>query len=106
MNRSRILVSIAMVSCLAGCYSVNQDRFAANMHALVRPGMPVNAAVNVLQARGFACDARSAAPAISCTKDRQSLLPSTCIERVDLSVDGAGTTVASIKVPPIICAGL
>jgi len=89
---------------LCGCVGVNQDFFAAHMHALVRPGMPTADAVAALQGRGFSCDSRVAAPAISCTKERQSLLPSTCIERVNLLV--ATSTVTGIEVPQVMCAGL
>jgi hypothetical protein len=92
--------------CLSGCYTVNNGRFSSDMRALVRPGMQMNAAIERLKLEGFDCDSRSAAPAITCTKTRQSLLPYTCIERVNL-VPAAGLgTVERVDIPKIACAGL
>lgn len=92
--------------CLAGCYTVNDGQFSSDMTTLVRPGMHMNAAIERLNIQGFGCDSRSAAPATTCTKTRQSLLPYTCIERVNLIPAVGLATVERVDIPKIACAGL
>ncbi len=92
--------------CLSACYTANNERFSAGIRTLVMPGMDMTAAIKRLEAGGFGCDERSAAPATTCVKTRQSLLLSTCIERVNLIPAGEPATVESVKVPQIMCAGL
>ena len=62
----------------------NNERFSQDVRALVRPGMDIPLAINRLEGNGFECDPRSSAPAITCVKTRQGVLPYTCIERVNL----------------------
>jgi hypothetical protein len=92
--------------CLGGCYTVNNDRFAADMHKLVEPGLDMASATKHLEAHGFTCDAVSAAPSTTCMRTRQSLLPYTCIERVNLVPDGEQPRVKRVDIPQIMCAGL
>jgi hypothetical protein len=102
----RVGLSLGCLLCLSGCYTVNNERFATDIRARVTPGMDVSTATNRLKSNGFDCDSRSAAPAITCTKTRQSLLPYTCIERVNLFLIGMPAQVDHVEVPKIMCAGL
>ena len=72
----------------------------------VTPGMPLATATQHLHNAGFSCDDRAAAPDITCTRDRQSLLPYACIQRVNLTTDSSRTTVTTVTPMPIACAGL
>jgi hypothetical protein len=90
---------------LSGCYTVNNERFANDVRALVQPGMEMSLATGKLESNGFACDPHSSAPAITCVKTRQNLLPYTCIERVNLTPSQAPMTLDRVDTPPIACAG-
>jgi hypothetical protein len=91
--------------CLGGCYTVNNERFAADMRKLVEPGLNMASATKQLKANGFTCDGVSAAPLTTCTRTRQSLLPYTCIERVNLVPAGVPSGVERVDIPQIMCAG-
>jgi hypothetical protein len=101
----RLLLSLVLVVLLAGCYTVNQQRFAEYVAETVQPGMSLAQATERLSVAGFACDPRSASPAITCTRTRQSVLPYTCIERINLMPNTEITSVIAIAVAPIVCAG-
>lgn len=100
--------AFALLLPVAGCYSVNQTHFEAHVAERIHVLMPLNTAVATLTADGFKCDGVNAASAtVTCTKTRQSLLPTTCIERVNLKPGAQpGSSLAAIDVPPIVCAGL
>jgi len=102
----KYLITLGCLFCLSGCYTVNNERFSADMHALVQPGMDMKAAIKRLETDGFDCDAVSAAPATTCTKTRQNLLPYSCIERVNVFPADEKIRVERIQVPEILCAGL
>lgn len=102
----RHALALFSLACLSGCYTVNQERFSAYAASAVSAGTPLAAATARLQKDGFHCDPRSSAPATTCTRDRQSLLPYTCIERINLFPREDGTTIARVEVPQIMCAGL
>ncbi len=58
-------------------------------------------------ARGHAADGSAARPTVvTCTPNGGSGFIYSCLDRVDLSTDGARTAVARIEVAPIACAGL
>lgn len=103
--RHHAIVLFALVS-LPGCYTVNQERFSAYAVSAVSAGMPLEAATVRLQKDGFHCDPRSSAPATTCTRDRQSLLPYTCVERINLTAREDRSIIARVEVPQIMCAGL
>lgn len=90
--------------CVAGCYTVNDERFAGHVHTLVKPGMTMESAARQLAADGFDCAPAAPTPSLTCAKTRQRLIPSTCIERVNLYTWG-NSAVDLIEVPPIMCAG-
>ena len=104
-SRRLIVAKVLAVACLtgalAGCYSPNQKAFEREVHTLVQPGMPVSAAVAHLTQRGFDCTGEP----ITCSRIRQRLLPSSCIERVNLQAAGS-TALLFVDIPPIACAGL
>lgn len=99
------MIALGLLS-LSGCYTVNDQRFSAHVRTLVQPGMPMDAAIAALQGNGFSCDAQSPARSTSCSKTRQRLLPSTCIERVNLYGAALHAKVERVEVSKIVCAGL
>ncbi len=102
----RHAIAFFAVAFLSGCYTVNQERFSAYAASAVSAGMPLAAGTAHLQKDGFHCDPRSSAPATTCTRDRQSLLPYSCVERIDLYPREDKTTIVRVEVPTIMCAGL
>jgi len=64
--------------------------------------MPLAAAVESLRAEGFSCSAQNP---VTCSRMRQRLLPSTCVERVNLYASSKTAAVDKIEVEPIACAG-
>lgn len=99
----RLLLACGAAALLSGCYTVDQGRFAASMQTLLPEGVAASEAVRRLQANGFNCDAPVSAP--TCARTRQRLLPSTCIERVNLVVAPGTDVLESVEVRPIVCAG-
>jgi hypothetical protein len=106
MSARRTLTAACSLLALAGCYTVDNERFARHVDSLVRPGMTVAEARRRLEADGFSCDPRSVAGAVTCGKTRQSLLPYTCIERVDLRPRDEQLAADKVEVKQILCAGL
>lgn len=94
---------VLLLLVLPGCYTVNQEGFTKHVEQIVAPGMRLSEAAMRLSKDGFACDALVSSPAVTCTRDRQSVLPYTCIERVNLV--SSNEIVSAIQVPPIACAG-
>jgi len=81
---------------------VNQPAFESSVRSLVAIGMPVSAATESLRAFGLSC---SAGNPIDCSRVRQRLWPSSCIERVKLTASDRHT-VENMDIRPIVCAGL
>lgn len=106
MTMPRLLLPAALALVLSGCYTVNNERFAGTMHALVKGGMPMTDAVARLKAEGFSCDPMLPMPSLTCSKTRQSMAPHTCIERVNLITAPDPSRVGAVEVPKIACAGL
>lgn len=100
---------IATVSFLAGCPGMSKrdnERFQAVVAKNVSVGMPFVTAIEHLVKAGFSCDDRSSAPAVTCARDRMSLLPYACIQRVNLMTDAERKTIVEVNPRPIGCAGL
>lgn len=95
----------ACALCLTGCQGVNNERFSSHVNTLVQAGLTMDAAVRRLEADGFACGPAGPAPSTTCTRTRQALSPSTCIERVNLIASANSATVARVDIPAIACAG-
>jgi hypothetical protein len=93
------------LASLSGCYTVSNERLSQDVRALVQPGMEIPLAIDRLEGKGFKCDPQSPAPAITCAKTQQSVLPYTCIERVTLMSSNCPARVERIAIPPIACAG-
>jgi hypothetical protein len=99
----------AVLLILSGCpgmSSEDNERFQAVVAKNVSSGMPFVTAIQHLVKAGFSCDEGSAAPEVTCTRGRQSLLPYTCIQRVNMTTDSNRTTVLVVTPTPIACAGL
>jgi hypothetical protein len=99
------LATVGLVGC-PGMSVKDNERFAASVARTVAPGMPFVAAIEKLVKAGFSCDDQSSAPLVSCTKNRQSILPYSCFERVNLATDIERRTVTGVTAQPIGCAGL
>jgi hypothetical protein len=99
----------AALLMLVGCPGMSREdneRFQAVVAKNVSSGMPFVTAIQHLVKAGFTCDDRTAAPEVTCTRDRQSLLPYACIQRVNMTTDSNRTTVVIVNPRPIACAGL
>jgi hypothetical protein len=99
------LVTVGLAGC-PGMSVKDNERFAASVARTVAPGMPFVAAIEKLVKAGFSCDDRSSAPMVTCTKNRQSILPYACFERVNLATDIERRSVTGVTPQPIGCAGL
>ena len=87
--RIETLIGLSLTT-LTGCPGMgarDSERFQALVARKVSPGMPFVTAIKKLVKAGFSCDDRCSAPLVTCTLDRQSVLPYACIERVDLTTD-------------------
>ena len=102
----KYLALIAYLSCLSGCYTVNNEHFSANILAKVKPGMHMDAAISLLEEDGFRCDSHNGAPVISCTRKYRSFLFYPCVERVELFPNKEKAGVENIQIPKIVCTGL
>ena len=103
------LFASATVALLTGCPGMStrdNARFQAVVAKNVSPGMSFVTGIEHLVKAGFSCDDRVAAPTVSCTRDRQSLLPYACIQRVNLMTDAERRTIVEVIPKPIGCAGL
>lgn len=99
------LSSVILAAC-PGMSAKDNERFRAVVSRTVYPGMPFVSAIEKLVKAGFTCDDRTSAPLVTCSKDRQSLLPYACFERVKLTTDAERRTVTGVAPQPIGCAGL
>lgn len=96
---------IGVTGC-AGMSPADNARFQKVVAKNVSVGMPFVTAIEHLVKAGFSCDDRVAAPAVSCTRDRMSILPYTCVQRVNLMTDAERQTIVEVNPRPIGCAGL
>ena len=104
----RIFITVIIAACLAGCYVPNRDRFEKSIHDTISTGMPQSEAIDRLATLHLACDSTipTADHRLTCSRVRQRLWPSSCIERVILTTSAADNSLRDIEVPPILCAGL
>lgn len=100
---------VPLVLCLSGCPGMgpkDNAKFQAVVAKKVSVGLPFVTAIERLVKAGFSCDDRVAAPAVRCWRDRQSLLPYACVQRVNLITDSERRTILEVDPLPIACAGL
>jgi hypothetical protein len=104
-----ILPGAALLAGISGCASMSPSdnvNFQAVVAKSVSPGMPFVTGIEHLVKAGFSCDDRGSAPAVTCTRLRQSSLPYACIQRVDLKTDSSRKTIVELTPEPLVCAGL
>ncbi len=99
---SRLFSVVVGTACLGACYFANQPAFESSVKKKVSIGMPMATATKNLEAIGLTCSAGNPA---DCSRVRQRLWPSSCIERVNISVSN-NNTVEQLDIRPILCAGL
>lgn len=104
----RIFIIVITAVCLAGCYVPNTERFERSVHETISIGMPLSKAIDRLATIDLTCDSTNPTVdhLLSCSRVRQRLWPSSCIERVNLTTSAADNSVRVIEVPSIRCAGL
>jgi hypothetical protein len=95
-------LAFGVTAGLSGCYFVNQAGFESSVNKHVAVGMPLATATKNLGALGLSCDGGSP---VDCSRVRQRLWPSSCIERVKLTVSNS-YAVEAVDIRPIICTGL
>jgi hypothetical protein len=101
-----VVVTVALLAGCPGMSKRDNERFQAVVAKHVSPGMPFVTGIEHLVQAGFSCDDRVAAPAVTCSRSRQSLLPYACIQRLNLMTDADRKTIVEIIPKPIGCAGL
>jgi hypothetical protein len=104
-----ILFGAALLACVDGCAGMSPSdnvKFQAVVAKNVAAGMPFVIGIKHLVQAGFTCDERGSAPAVTCTRMRQNILPYTCIQRVDLKTDSDRKTIVEVTPEPIVSTGL
>lgn len=102
-------IVVGLLLSLCGCAGMGPEdnrRFQAEVARQVSVGMSLGKATQRLADSGFSCDARSAAPAVTCTRDKDNILLYTCVQRANLTVDSGKGTVVVVEPMAIRCAGL
>jgi hypothetical protein len=103
--RLRTAIGACLSLALLGCYSPNHPALEKEVRSLVSVGMPVSTAVAHLTAHGFGCSGTPNGQ-ITCARIRQRLLPSSCVERVNLESGNPAAALSRLDIPPIRCAGV
>src|SRR6267154_1386207 len=103
---SLVMFTLLGLTGCAGMSPVDNAKFQAVVAKNVSVGMSFVMAIEHLVKAGFSCDDRSAAPAVTCTRNRMSLLPYACVQRVNLITDSDRKTITEVIPKPIACAGL
>jgi hypothetical protein len=103
---ARIVGTLAALPlALVACYTPNQERLSTEARMLVPLGAPLPIATMRLQSAHFEC--RPVGNGILlCSRVRQRLWPSSCVEHIELAVDAATNSVTDVSARPIPCAGL
>jgi hypothetical protein len=95
-------LAFSVTASLSGCYFVNQPAFESSVSKQVFVGMPLTTATKNLGDLGLSCDGGNP---VDCSRVRQRLWPSSCIERVMLTIWNS-YSVDAVDVRPILCTGL
>ena len=98
----RLFMACISLLPLAACYAPDRQRLSAEVNGAVSAGMPLKAASEKLLAIGFDC---SGGAPVSCARIRQRLLPSTCVERVNI-YKNRDDLVEGVDIPNIVCTGM
>ena len=102
---ARVIAVLLVALGLTGCYIPNQEHFDSYAMGLVRPRSALPAVETTLTSAGFSCDTRSSYPEVTCTRNRTAFM-SGCIERINLVLDSARTSVTAVQPRPVLCTGL
>ena len=105
-RRTGLVCVLLVLSGCVGMSKADNERFQAVVAKNVSPGMSYIAALEHLVKAGFSCDERSAAPAVNCSRTRDTVLLYSCIQRVDLMTDTQRETVVKVTPQSIRCVGL
>ena len=99
---------ILIAATLVGCYVPNDRLWDSRVREKVTVGMPLDRALAQLHEMTIACESTmpSASGTLRCSRVRQRLWPSSCIERVNLRIAPDTRKLEAIDIPPIVCAGL
>jgi hypothetical protein len=84
----------------AGMSPADNARFQAVVAKNVSVGMPFVTAIEHLVRAGFSCDQTSSAPEVTCARSSQSILPYSCVQRLDLATDVYRQTVVAVTPRP------
>jgi hypothetical protein len=107
LSMQHCAVALCLSALIAGCYVPDRQRLEESVREKIHVGMPIKTAAQTLHGMGIVCD--STVPykgRISCSRVRERLWPSTCMERVILIVSAQDDIVRNTEVPPIGCTGL
>jgi hypothetical protein len=101
-----LVTLVLSVSGCAGMSHRDNARFQAVVAKNVSVGMPFVTAIEHLAKAGFHCGATSDAADVTCTRVEFSLLPFSCVQRVNVSSDTYRNSVVAVTPEPIACASL
>jgi hypothetical protein len=99
------LLSVLLTAC-AGMGPEENRVLQLEIVGQLTDGMSFVTSIERLTKLGFSCDGKSAAPAVTCTRNGGSGFIYSCLDRVNLSTDADRKAVTRIEVAPIACAGL
>jgi hypothetical protein len=106
MVRLRIVV-ILLAGILGGCANMtpaDNQHLQEEIAKTISTDMSFSIANQKLVERGFSCDYRVTSPVVSCTRIKDNVLLSSCMQRVNLKLDLNRQTLDGIDVVPIACA--
>lgn len=92
----RFGAALAVAFLVSGCSASGRPAVLAEANGLVRPGMTIEDARTSLRSAGFGCEAGRQAT-VTCTRLRNHRVIASCVQRVNLMVDGA--RVRGVEVP-------
>jgi hypothetical protein len=95
-------LALSVAAGLGGCYFANQPAFESSVNKRVSVGMPLTTATKNLGVLGLSCDRGNP---VDCSRVRQRLWPSSCMEHVKLTISNS-YAVEAVDIRPIVCAGL
>jgi hypothetical protein len=103
-NRMRVFAATLAFLGMEGCVSNAQPRLEQEAHRLLRPGMTLVEAEQVLEGARFTCAHEIEGFVATCTRMRRYAVVATCVQRINLAADESGRTVSRFDVPQPACA--
>ena len=98
-----VLFAITLSGC-PGMSPRDQESFRSHINQTISNDMSFVKTIELLAKDDFSCDDRSMSMKITCTRMKHSLLPYSCIQRVNLSADAERRMIVDVTTE-IACTG-